>query len=71
MGLFFTCYYAVVPALTALAGFSLDASGNPAAPLFLGGWLMFVAIVVLALFRRQQVQRPGLVESAETQEGPI
>jgi MFS family permease len=54
MGLFFTCYYTVVPALTALAGFSLDASGNSVAPLFFGGLLMFVAIIVLALFRRKQ-----------------
>jgi predicted MFS family arabinose efflux permease len=60
MGLFFTCYYAMMPALTALAGFSLDASGNPAAPLFLGGLLMFVAIIILAQFRRRQRVSAGI-----------
>jgi predicted MFS family arabinose efflux permease len=54
MGLFLTCYYVAMPALTALAGFSLDASANPAVPLFLGGLLMVVAIISLALFRRMQ-----------------
>jgi MFS family permease len=54
MGLFFTCYYTGMPSLTVLAGFSLDTSGSPAAPLLLGGLLMVFAIAVLALFRTMQ-----------------
>ena len=54
LGLFFTIYYAVLPVLTALAGFTLDVSGNPAVPLYFGGLLILLAIAVLALFRAAQ-----------------
>ncbi len=54
MGLFHTCYYAGMPTLTALAGFTLEATGNPAAPLLYGALVIIVAIGVLALFRAVQ-----------------
>lgn len=54
MGLFYTCYYIGMPTLTALAGFVLEATGNPAAPLLYGALVIIVAIGVLALFRALQ-----------------
>jgi MFS family permease len=54
MGIFYTCYYGVVAALTALAGFSQDITQNSGAPLVFGGMLLFVTIAVLGLFRALQ-----------------
>jgi predicted MFS family arabinose efflux permease len=54
MGLFHTCYYAGMPSLTALAGFVLEATGNPAAPLLCGALVIIVAIGVFGLFRALQ-----------------
>jgi hypothetical protein len=54
MGIFYTCYYGVVAALTALAGFSRDITQNSGAPLVFGGTLLFVTIIILGLFRALQ-----------------
>jgi MFS family permease len=54
MGIFYTCYYGVVAALTALAGFSRDITQNSGAPLVFGGMLLFVTTVILGLFRALQ-----------------
>jgi predicted MFS family arabinose efflux permease len=54
MGVFYTCYYPGMAALTALAGLTLDLTQNAAAPLLFGGALLFAAIFVLWLFRAFQ-----------------
>jgi predicted MFS family arabinose efflux permease len=54
MGLFHTCYYIGMPALTAVAGLSRDLTGNPAAPLLFGGVMILLALPVLGLFRTLQ-----------------
>jgi predicted MFS family arabinose efflux permease len=54
MGVFYTCYYAGMAALTALAGLTLDLTRSAAAPLLFGGALLFAAIFVLWLFRAFQ-----------------
>jgi predicted MFS family arabinose efflux permease len=59
MGLFYTCYYVGMPTLTALAGFILEATGNPAAPLLYGALIIIVTIGVLALFRGLQRRSVG------------
>jgi predicted MFS family arabinose efflux permease len=59
MGVFYTCYYVGMPTLTAVAGFSRDATGNPAAPLLFGALLIFVTIGVLLLFRSLQKRAAG------------
>ena len=51
MGVFYTCYYGAVAGLTALAGLSRDITQRPEAPLLFGGSMMFLAIVILVLFR--------------------
>ena len=54
MGVFYTCYYAGMAALTALAGLTVDLTRNAAAPLLFGGALLFAAILILGLFRAFQ-----------------
>jgi len=51
MGVFYTVYYGGMAALTALAGLSIDLTHSPAAPLYFGGALFFIAIIILGLFR--------------------
>ncbi len=59
MGVFYTCSYAAVAALPAVAGLTRDLTGDPAAPLLFGGALLFAAIVVLGLFRTLQGRSGG------------
>jgi predicted MFS family arabinose efflux permease len=54
MGVFYTCTYAGMAALPPLAGLSRDLTGSPAAPLLFGGTLLFIAIIILGLFRTFQ-----------------
>ena len=54
MGIFTTCSYAGGAALPALAGLTRDLTGNPAAPVLFGGASLFIAIIVLGLFRTVQ-----------------
>ncbi len=51
MGLFYTFYYGALSALTTITGFSRDFTQSPAAPLLFGGMLVFIAIIIFALFR--------------------
>jgi MFS family permease len=54
LGLFSTCYYAGMPAMTALAGLARDLTGDPAAPLWVGGLSLFLSIGILGVFRALQ-----------------
>jgi MFS family permease len=54
MGLFHTCYYTGMPALTALAGLFRDLTGDPAAPMTFAGVMILLTLPVLALFRTLQ-----------------
>ena len=54
MGLFYSCHYGGMMALTALAGFSRDLTQNAATPILFGGMLLIIAIIVLAIFRTLQ-----------------
>lgn len=54
MGIFYTYFYGGMAALTALAGFLRDLTNNPAVPLLFGGMLLFMATIVLWLFRTLQ-----------------
>ena len=51
MGLFYAFYYGAMSALMTFTGFSRDFTQSPAAPLLLGGMLVFIAIIIFALFR--------------------
>ena len=51
MGVFLTIYYGSMAGLTALAGLTIDLTGNTAMPLIFGGGLLFIAIFILWLFR--------------------
>ena len=59
MGVFYTCTYAGMAALPPLAGLSRDLTGSPAAPLLFGGTLLFIAIIILGLFRTFQRRSTG------------
>lgn len=50
MGVFFTVYYAGMGVVPAIAGYALDATGNPAAPFTLGVAAILLAVVTLAGF---------------------
>lgn len=54
MGIYFTCYYAGMGALPALAGYTRDLSGHTAAPLWFAVGMLMIACLMLLQFRRVQ-----------------
>ena len=56
MGLFMTWYYVAMAALTPIAGWFQDISGDSAAPLYFGGFVMLAALPFFSLLRVQQRQ---------------
>ena len=64
MGIFFTIYYVGMGIFPVIAGYALDLTGNPVAPLILAGVVILLAVVVLVWFRLNQGgQAPGTVVS--------
>ena len=60
MGIFFTIYYAGMGIFPVIAGYALDLTGNPVAPLILAGVVILLAVVALVWFRLNQGgQAPG------------
>jgi predicted MFS family arabinose efflux permease len=59
MGVFYTCHYAAMAALTALAGLTRDLTQSAASPLLFGGMLLLLAIIVLGAFRVFQRRARG------------
>jgi predicted MFS family arabinose efflux permease len=51
MGIFFTVYYMGMGIGSSIAGYARDASGDPAAPLWMAGWTIIIAILALIGFR--------------------
>lgn len=60
MGVFYTCYYAGMAALTALAGLTRDLTQSAASPLLFGGMLLFITIIILGAFRVLQRRSIGM-----------
>ena len=58
MGIYFTCYYAGMGVLPALAGYARDLTGSAAAPLWFGGVMLIVASAMLLQFRFVQSHLP-------------
>ena len=56
MGLFYSCFYGGMMALTSLAGFSRDLTQNAATPILFSGMLLIIAIIILAIFRTSQAR---------------
>ncbi len=56
MGIFFIWYYVGMGTLPAVAGFSLDMTGDPAAPIYFAAASMFLCIPLLAMFRLMKRQ---------------
>jgi len=54
MGIFFTIYYVGMGVFPVIAGYALDLTGNPVAPLILASVVILLAIVALAGFRLNQ-----------------
>jgi hypothetical protein len=46
--------------LSALTGLSRDVAHNPAAPLLFGGALLFIAFIILGVFRAVRARSIGL-----------
>jgi MFS family permease len=51
MGIFYTIYYAGMGIFPAIAGYTRDATGDPAAPFFIAGIAIIFAILALIGFR--------------------
>jgi predicted MFS family arabinose efflux permease len=65
MGIFYTVLYAGIALGPVLAGFVSDATGNPAAPVYLIAVLSVLAVLVLGLFRGLQARGvPAAVRAA-------
>jgi MFS family permease len=54
MGIFFTIYFAGMGVSPVIAGYALDLTGNPFAPLVLAGMVILLAIVALVWFGSNQ-----------------
>jgi MFS family permease len=54
MGIFFAIYYAGMGIFPALAGYAVDVTQDPAAPIFLAGVAILLALIALAAFRALQ-----------------
>jgi predicted MFS family arabinose efflux permease len=58
MGIYFTCHYGGIGLLSALAGFTRDLTGSPAAPLWFAGAMLIFATLMLVQYRFVYSQRP-------------
>jgi MFS family permease len=58
MGIYFTCYYAGMGILPALAGYARDMTGNAAAPFWFAGAMLIIASLMLLQFRSAQARSP-------------
>jgi MFS family permease len=57
MGIFYTIYYAGMGVIPAIAGYALDATGNPAAPFILACIAILIAVPALMGFRIIQIRQ--------------
>jgi predicted MFS family arabinose efflux permease len=57
MGVYFTCYYVGMTIALPFAGLARDMTGDPAAPLWLAGAALLIALASLVVFR--VIQRSG------------
>ena len=51
MGIYFTCHYGGIGLLSALAGFTREVTGSPAAPLWFAGAMLIFATLMLVQYR--------------------
>ena len=51
MGIYFTCHYGGIGLLSAIAGYTRDLTGSPAAPLWYAGAMLILATFVLMQYR--------------------
>ncbi|MDJ0778779.1 MAG: MFS transporter [Gammaproteobacteria bacterium] len=61
MGIFFTMYYLGMGIFPMIAGYSIDLTGSPAAPLVLGGIAIMLALIALLAFQlvKQKQEKAG------------
>lgn len=58
MGIYFTCHYAGIGVLSALAGYTRDLTGSPAAPLWFAGAMLIFATLMLVQYRSVYSRAP-------------
>jgi MFS family permease len=51
MGIYFTCHYGGIGLLSAIAGYTRDVTGDPAAPLWFAGAMLILATLMLLQYR--------------------
>jgi MFS family permease len=51
MGIYFTCHYGGIGLLSAIAGYTRDLTGSPAAPIWFAGGMLIAATVMLVQYR--------------------
>jgi predicted MFS family arabinose efflux permease len=51
MGIYFTCHYGGIGLLSAIAGYTRDVTGSPAAPIWFAGAMLVLATIMLVQYR--------------------
>ena len=59
MGIFFTVYYIGMGIGSSIAGYARDASGDPAAPFWMAGLMILIAMLALIGFRKLLLNPPA------------
>ena len=59
MGIFYTIYYAGMGIFPAIAGYTRDTTGNPAAPFFIAAIAIILAILALIGFQIVKTRQAG------------
>jgi MFS family permease len=63
MGIYFTCHYGGIGLLSAIAGYTRDVTGSPAAPIWFAGTMLIFATLMLVQYRIL-LSRPSHAASA-------
>ena len=63
MGIYFTCHYGGIGLLSALAGYTRDLTGSPAAPLWFAGAMLIFATLMLVQYRSVYSRPPDGVRA--------
>jgi predicted MFS family arabinose efflux permease len=64
MGEYFTCYYVGMGVASAIAGFARDATGSPAAPIYVASGMLLAAVVAFPIFTEKGAAERRLAHAA-------
>jgi hypothetical protein len=64
MGIYFTCHYGGIGLLSAIAGYTRDVTGSPAAPIWFAGTMLILATFMLLQYRLLHGRPPPAAAAA-------